>query len=73
MTSKNKLDTIYENDNYKVDTVDGTYHVINKYTGVVEREDQVWPSAVEAARYFDESIKEFEAEQTKAPVVSISH
>lgn len=72
LTEKNKLDSIYENDNYIVKVVDGTYHVINKYTDVVEREDPVWPSAVQAAKFFDVELKELEQEQHKAPVVSIN-
>ena len=69
MTKKNE----FENDNYEVKVVEGMYHIINKYTGVVERKDEVYPSAVEAAKFFDESIKKLEAESTKAPVVQLSH
>jgi hypothetical protein len=34
--------------------------VYNKHTGVVEREDNVWPSAVQAAKYFNEEVLAFE-------------
>ena len=65
---KNNL-IVYENDNYLVQVVTSeenvgglTYQVLNKKTAVVEREDPVWPSAVQAAKYFDEEIKHVETE-----------
>lgn len=78
MTQKNKH-IIYENENYTVevatsdDNVGGTsYHVINKHTGVVEREDSVWPSAVQAAKFFNEEILNHEEDEEKdIPLASV--
>lgn len=75
-----KSNIIFENDNYIVQVADSfepiaggkTYHVVNKFTNVVEREDSMWPSAVESAQFFDMRIKEHEADATSAEVVPIS-
>ena len=62
---------VYENDNYLVqvaaseENIGGmAYQVVNKKTKVIEREDPVWPSAVQAAKYFDEEIKHVESEDS---------
>jgi hypothetical protein len=68
---------VYENDNYLVqvaaseENVGGmAYQVVNKKTAVIEREDPVWPSAVQAAKYFDEEIKHVESSEATTEVVS---
>lgn len=75
-----KSNVIHENDNYIVSVADShepvaggkTYHITNKHTGVIEREDTIWPSAVEAANYFDLRIKEYEEDGDKAEVFPLS-
>jgi hypothetical protein len=75
-----KSNIIFENDNYIVqvgDSYEGcaggkTYHVVNKFTNVIEREDSMWPSAVESAQFFDMRIKEHETATDTAEVVPIS-
>jgi hypothetical protein len=60
---------VYENANYKIDIGESlllegasVYRAINKYTGVMEVEDQMLPRIVDYANQLDEKIGELQEE-----------
>ena len=60
---------IYENVNYKVDIGDSlildgavVYRAINKYTGVIEAEEQMLPRIIDYANQLNEKIGELQDE-----------
>jgi len=47
---------LFENDNYVVQAAEGTYHVINRKTGIVEVDTKMLPDAYMAAAGLNDAL-----------------